>query len=82
LDGVNLITRPVWRREKKTTPDASPFFVKVRRVQIGFLYLIRFFFIPNERVLCGEWEYGRRLACFFADSLFVIVIAAAPPGAF
>lgn len=64
-DGVKLITRPVWLREKDE-PDASPF------CQLGVSDSVIIFddvFVPKERVfMCGEWEFGRRMALLFANS--------------
>ncbi|MFC1670682.1 4-hydroxyphenylacetate 3-hydroxylase N-terminal domain-containing protein [Spirochaetota bacterium] len=64
-EGVKLITRPVWLREKDEE-GASPF------CQYGVSDSVIVFenvFIPNERVfMCKEWKYGRRLALLFADS--------------
>lgn len=64
-DGIKLITRPVWLREKDD-PDAAPFCTYgVSDSVIVFDNV----FIPKERVfMCGEWEFGRRLALLFADS--------------
>ena len=64
-EGVRLITRPVWMRDKDAE-DASPF------CQMGVSDSVIYFddvFVPNERVLmCGEWEFGRRMALLFANS--------------
>jgi len=64
-ENVKLITRPVWLREKDD-PNASPF------CKYGVSDSVIIFdnvFIPKERVfMCGEWEFGRRLALLFADS--------------
>ncbi len=64
-DGVKLITRPVWLREKDDK-DAPPFCTYgVSDSVIVFDNV----FVPKERVfMCGEWEFGRRLALLFADS--------------
>jgi aromatic ring hydroxylase len=63
--GVTLVTRPVWLREKDD-PEAAPF------CTYGVSDSVVIFddcFIPKERVfMCGEWEFGRRLALLFADS--------------
>ncbi len=63
--GLSLITRPVWLREKDD-PDAGPF------CHFGVSdCIVRFdkVFVPKERVfMCGEWQFGRRLALLFADS--------------
>ncbi len=64
-EGVSLITRPVWMREKDD-PDASPF------CKYGVSDSVVVFdnvFVPRERVfMCREWEFGRRIALLFADS--------------
>jgi aromatic ring hydroxylase len=64
-EGMTLVTRPVWLREKDD-PESSPF------CKYGVSDSVVIFdncFIPNERVfMCGEWEFGRRLALLFADS--------------
>ncbi|MCP4755635.1 MAG: aromatic ring hydroxylase [Proteobacteria bacterium] len=64
-EGVSLITRPVWLREKDDA-DASPF------CKFGVSDSVVVFddvFVPQERVfMCKEWKYGRRLALLFADS--------------
>jgi len=64
-DGVSIITRPVWLREKDDE-DAAPF------CKYGISDSVIVFdnvFIPKERVfMCGEWEFGRRIALLFADS--------------
>jgi len=64
-EGVTLVTRPVWLREKDD-PDAAPF------CKYGVSDSVIIFdnvFVPKERVfMCGEWEFGRRLALLFADS--------------
>ena len=63
-DDIRLITRPVYLREKKKFK--SPF------AEMGASESVIVFdntFIPMERVfMCGEWEFGRRLALLFADS--------------
>ena len=65
VEGLKLITRPVWLREKDN-PKAGPF------CRYGVSDCIVFFdkvFVPKERVfMCGEWQFGRRLALLFADS--------------
>ena len=64
-EGVSLITRPVWMRDKDQ-PDASPF---CRYGVSDSVVVFDRAFIPKERVfMCGEWEFGRRLAMLFADS--------------
>jgi len=64
-EGVRLITRPVWLRDKDK-PDASPF---SRFGVSDSIVLLDNVFIPRERVfMCGEWRFGRRLALLFADS--------------
>jgi aromatic ring hydroxylase len=64
-EGVSLITRPVWHRDKDD-PDASPF------CKFGVsdsVVVLDNVFIPKERVfMCEEWKFGRRLALLFADS--------------
>ncbi len=64
-EGVSLITRPVWLREKDND-DASPFCkYGVSDSTIVFDNV----FVPKERVfMCREWKFGRRLALLFADS--------------
>jgi len=65
IEGLSLITRPVWLRDKDK-PEAGPF------CSYGVSDCIVFFnkvFVPKERVfMCGEWQFGRRLALLFADS--------------
>jgi aromatic ring hydroxylase len=64
-DGVRLITRPVWLREKDDE-DASPF---CKYGVSDCVVILDNVFIPKERVfMCGEWKFGRRLAMLFADS--------------
>ena len=64
-EGVHLITRPVWHREKDE-PDASPF---CRYGVSDSVVVFDNVFVPNERVfMCGEWDFGRRIALLFADS--------------
>jgi aromatic ring hydroxylase len=64
-EGVRLITRPVWLREKDQA-DAPPF---CRYGVSDSAIIFDNVFIPNERVfMCHEWKYGRRLALLFADS--------------
>lgn len=64
-EGITLITRPVWLREKDD-PEAMPF------CKYGVSDSVVVFdnvFVPHERVfMCREWEFGRRLALLFADS--------------
>lgn len=64
-DNMHLITRPVWLRDKDDK-NAPPF------SKYGVSDSVIFFdntFVPKERVfMCGEWEFGRRLALLFADS--------------
>lgn len=64
-EGMSLITRPVWLREKDDK-DAPPL------CKYGVSDSVIVFdncFVPKERVfMCGEWEFGRRLALLFADS--------------
>ena len=63
--GLSLITRPVWLRGKDKA-DAPPF------CKYGVSDCIVYFdnvFIPKARVfMCGEWQFGRRMALLFADS--------------
>jgi aromatic ring hydroxylase len=64
-DGIKLITRPVWLREKDD-PGASPF---CRYGVSDSVVVFDNVFVPKERVfMCREWEFGRRLALLFADS--------------
>jgi len=64
-DGVKLITRPVWDREKDSE-NPNPF------CQLGVSDSVIIFdnvFVPWNRVfMCGEWEFGRRIALLFANS--------------
>ncbi|GAH19237.1 unnamed protein product [marine sediment metagenome] len=63
-DGVRLITRPVWVRDREVIKAPFP--------EYGVSDSIVVFddtFIPKERVfMCREWEFGRRLALLFANS--------------
>jgi len=63
-ENVRLITRPVWLRERMK--------FKCPYAEMGNSESVIVFentFIPKERVfMCGEWEFGRRLALLFADS--------------
>ena len=63
-EGLKLITRPVWLRERKEIN--APF------CQFGVSDSVCIFdhlFIPKERVfMCRESEFGRRVAMLFADS--------------
>ena len=63
-DGVHLVTRPVWLRERESI--RAPF------CEYGVSDSMVIFddtFIPKERVfMCGEWDFGRRLALLFANS--------------
>jgi len=65
VEGMSMITRPVWLRSKDN-PDAAPF------CKYGVSDSVIIFdkvFVPQERVfMCGEWQFGRRLALLFADS--------------
>ena len=64
-EGVRIITRPVWLREKDE-PDASPF---CRHGVSDSVIVFDKAFIPKERVfMCGEWQFGRRMALLFANS--------------
>ncbi len=63
-DGIKLITRPVSVRQRKsiTCPFAE---MGVSDSMVVFDNV----FVPRERVfMCGEWEFGRRLALLFANS--------------
>lgn len=64
-EGIRMITRPVWLREKDEL-GACPF------AKYGVSDSVIVFdrvFVPMERVfMCGEWKYGRRMALLFADS--------------
>lgn len=63
-DGVHLITRPasVHQRKEIKCPFAE---MGVSESMIVFDNV----FVPKERVfMCGEWEFGRRIALLFADS--------------
>ncbi|MFC1958572.1 4-hydroxyphenylacetate 3-hydroxylase family protein [Chloroflexota bacterium] len=63
-EGVHLVTRPVWLRERKS--------IKAPFCEYGVADSMVVFddtFIPKERVfMCREWEFGRRLALLFANS--------------
>jgi len=63
-ENIRLITRPVWLRERKR--------FKCPYAEMGVSESVVVFdnvFIPKERVfMCGEWQFGRRLALLFADS--------------
>ena len=63
-DGVRLITRPVWVRERQVIKAPFP--------EYGVSDSMVIFddtFIPKERVfMCKEWQFGRRIALLFADS--------------
>ncbi|MFC2032208.1 4-hydroxyphenylacetate 3-hydroxylase family protein [Chloroflexota bacterium] len=63
-EGVSVITRPVFAHERKELK--APF------AEMGVSDSMIVFdnvFVPKERVfMCGEWEFGRRLALLFADS--------------
>jgi aromatic ring hydroxylase len=63
-ENIRLITRPVWHR--KPTKFHCPY------SEMGVSESVVVFdnvFIPKERVfMCGEWQFGRRLALLFADS--------------
>jgi len=64
-EGVKLITRAVWLREKDK-PEAPPF---CRYGVSDSVVVFDHVFVPSEQVfMCGEWQYGRRLALLFADS--------------
>lgn len=61
---IQLITRPAGVRERKK--------LQCPYAEMGVSDSVVVFnntFIPKERVfMCGEWEFGRRLALLFADS--------------
>lgn len=63
-EGLRLITRPVWLRERKQ--------IKAPFAEYGVSDSVCVFdhlFVPKDRVfMCKEWEFGRRLALLFADS--------------
>ena len=64
-DNMHLITRPVWLRDKddKNAPPFCTYGVSDSVIVFDNT------FVPKERVfMCGEWEFGRRLALLFADS--------------
>ena len=64
-EGIRIITRPVWLREKDD-PDASPF---CRHGVSDSVIVFDKVFIPRKRVfMCGEWRFGRRMAMLFANS--------------
>lgn len=64
-EGIKMITRPLWMKEKDD-PECAPI------CKYGVSESVIVFdnvFVPKERVfMCGEWEFGRRLALLFADS--------------
>ena len=63
-EDVRLITRPASVRERKK--------FKCPYAEMGVAESVIVFdntFIPKDRVfMCGEWQFGRRLALLFADS--------------
>ncbi len=63
-EGIQLVTRPVAVRQRKT--------LKCPFAEMGVSDSMVIFdnvFVPKERLfMCGEWEFGRRLALLFADS--------------
>jgi len=63
-EGLRLITRPVWLRERKQ--------IKAPFAEYGVSDSVCVFdhlFVPKDRVfMCKEWKFGRRLALLFADS--------------
>jgi len=64
-DGLTLVTRPVWLREKDDA-DCPPY---CRYGVSDSVLIFDKVFVPKERVfMCGEWEFGRRVALLFADS--------------
>ena len=63
--GLRIITRPVWLREKDE-PDASVF---CKHGVSDSVLVFDHVFVPWDRVfMCGEWEFGRRMAMLFANS--------------
>ena len=64
-EGVRMVTRPVWLRDKDNSA-ASPF---CRYGVSDSVVIFDRVFVPRDRVfMCGEWQFGRRLALLFADS--------------
>ena len=64
-EGIRLITRPVWMRDKDD-PECPPL---CRYGVSDSVIIFDNVFVPIERVfMCREWEFGRRLALLFADS--------------
>jgi len=64
-EGIRLITHPV-RVRAGNKSDCSPL---CRYGVADSVIVFDHVFIPKERVfMCGEWEFGRRLALLFADS--------------
>lgn len=64
-DGLSLVTRPVWLRGNDRA-DAPPF---CRYGVSDCVVIFDRVFVPKERVfMCGEWQFGRRMALLFADS--------------
>jgi len=62
---LTLVTRPVWLREKDDA-DCPPY---CRYGVSDSVLIFDKVFVPKERVfMCGEWEFGRRVALLFADS--------------
>jgi len=63
-ENIRLVTRPVWLRKRKK--------FRCPYTEMGVSESVVVFdntFIPKERVfMCGEWQFGRRLALLFADS--------------
>lgn len=63
-ENIRLITRPVWHRARQK--------FRCPYAEMGVSESVIVFdntFIPKERVfMCGEWEFGRRVALLFADS--------------
>lgn len=64
-EGVKLITRPVWHRGKDSE-ESSPYCCYGVSDSVIIFDNV---FVPWERVfMCGEWEFGRRIALLFANS--------------
>ena len=64
-EGMTMVTRPVWLREKDE-PGCAPF---CRYGVSDSVIVFDNVFVPRERVfMAGEWEFGRRMALLFADS--------------
>ncbi len=64
-EGIKMITRPVWLREKD---EEKPCPFSTYGVSDSVIIFDNVF-IPWDNVfMCGEWQYGRRMALLFADS--------------